>query len=262
MRGFSVRKKLDEIKKQGKKAFIPYIMAGDPNLKETEKRLKMLSKAGADLIELGVPFTDPLADGPTIQRASERALQSGTTLTKILKFLDDFKGSIDTPIILMTYLNPVFCYGIEKFFKKAKEVQIGGVIFPDLTVEESKIYRALAKKYGIDLIFLVAPTSTPERVKKIVRASTGFVYYVSITGITGAELKLDKKFREHIDFVRTFGKPVCVGFGVSNPEEASYVAHFADGVIVGSAIVKKFHEKPEEAFEFIKSLREAINAVV
>lgn len=258
MRGFSVRKKLDEIKKQGKKAFIPYIMAGDPNLDETAKRLKILHESGADIIELGVPFTDPLADGPTIQRAAERALNAGTTLRKILNFLSDFKGKIDAPIVLMTYLNPVFCYGIEKFFKDAKKARVAGLIFPDLTVEESPIYTHFAKKYGIDTIFLVAPTSTPERVKKVVRASTGFVYYVSITGITGASLRLDKDFKEHINFVKSFGKPVCVGFGVSTPEEAKYVSQFADGVIVGSAIVKVFHEQPDRAYNFIKSLREAI----
>ncbi|GAB5046661.1 tryptophan synthase subunit alpha [Thermodesulfovibrio sp. TK110] len=258
MNGFTVRKKLENIKKQGKKAFIPYIMAGDPSLDETAKRLKLLSEAGADLIEVGVPFTDPLADGPTIQRAAERALNSGTTLKKIISFLHDFKGNIDTPIILMTYLNPVFCYGIEKFFQDASTVNVAGVIFPDLTVEESKIYRDFARAYGIDTIFLVAPTSTSKRVKKVVKASTGFVYYVSITGITGTELRLDSSFNEHINFVKSFGKPVCIGFGVSEPREAKYVAQFADGVIIGSAIVKIFHEKPEEAYEFIKLLREAI----
>lgn len=256
--GFTVRKKLEEIKSQGKKAFIPYIMAGDPNLEVTAERLKIVEQAGADLIEIGVPFSDPLADGPTIQKAAERALNSGTTLRKILNFLQDFKKTINTPIILMTYLNPVFCYGIERFFHDAKEVNVGGVIFPDLTVEESKYYRTFAKKYGIDTIFLVAPTSTPERVKKIVKASTGFVYYVSITGITGTTLSLDKSFKEHINFVKSFGKPVCVGFGVSKPEEAKYISQIADGVIVGSAIVRIFHEKPAKAPKFIKSLREAI----
>lgn len=258
MKGFSVRKRLDEIKKQGKKAFIPYIMAGDLSLDETAKRLKMLEKAGADIIELGVPFTDPLADGPTIQRAAERALKSKTTLRKILQFLVDFKREIDIPIVLMTYLNPVFSYGIEQFFKDAQKAKVGGVIFPDLTVEESETYRYFAKKYGIDIIFLVAPTSTPERVKKAVKASTGFVYYVSITGITGSSLKLDKTFEKHINFVKSFGKPVCLGFGVSNTEEAKYVSKYADGVIVGSAIVKAFHENSDKAYEFIKSLREAI----
>ncbi|PMP72445.1 MAG: tryptophan synthase subunit alpha [Thermodesulfovibrio aggregans] len=262
MNGFAVRKKLEYIKKQGKKAFIPYIMAGDPSLDETAKRLKLLSEAGADLIELGVPFTDPLADGPTIQRAAERALNSGVTLRKIISFLHDFKGSIDTPIILMTYLNPVFRYGIEKFFQDASKASVSGVIFPDLTVDESEIYRHFAKAYGIDTIFLVAPTSTPERVKKVVKASTGFVYYVSITGITGTELRLDNTFTEHINFVKNFRKPVCVGFGVSEPQQAKYVAQFADGVIVGSAIVKIFHEVPEKAYDFIKSLREAINGMV
>ncbi len=256
--GFAIRKKLEQLRKNGKKAFIPYIMAGDPNLEETAKRLKILNEVGADVIELGVPFTDPLADGPTIQRSAERALNKGITLRKILQFLFDFKGEIDAPIVLMTYLNPVFCYGIEKFFKDAKNAQVGGVIFPDLTVEESKHYRYLAKKYSIDTIFLVAPTSTPERVKKIVKASTGFIYYVSITGITGSYLKLDKDFKEHIDFVKSFGKPVCVGFGISNSEEAKYMSQHVDGVIVGSAIVKAFHERSYNAYDFIKSLREAI----
>lgn len=256
--GFAIRRKLEQLRKSGKKAFIPYIMAGDPNLEETSKRLKILSEAGADVIELGVPFTDPLADGPTIQRAAERALSGGVTLRKILQFLSDFKGEIDTPLVLMTYLNPVFCYGVEKFFKDSKEVQVGGVIFPDLTVEESKDYRYLAKKYGIDTIFLVAPTSTSERVRKIVNASTGFVYYVSVTGITGSHLKLDKDFKEHINFVESFGKPVCVGFGISNSEEARYISQNVDGVIVGSAIVKAFHEMSYNAYDFIKSLREAI----
>ncbi|GAB6183678.1 tryptophan synthase subunit alpha [Thermodesulfovibrio hydrogeniphilus] len=258
MNGFALRKRLEDIKKQGKRAFIPYIMAGDPNLDETAKRLTILQNAGADAIELGVPFTDPLADGPTIQRAAERALMSGTTLKKIIGFLNDLKGQIDVPLVLMTYLNPVFRYGVEKFFKDAKEAQISGVIFPDLTVEEASVYKEFAKKYGVDTVFLVAPTSTPERVKKIAQASTGFVYYVSITGITGSGLNLEKSFEEHINFVKSFGKPVCVGFGVSKAEEAKYIAQFADGVIVGSAIVKAFHEKPDKAFEFIKSLREAI----
>ncbi|MCX8034620.1 MAG: tryptophan synthase subunit alpha [Thermodesulfovibrio sp.] len=257
-KGFTVRKKLEQIKKNGRKAFIPYIMAGDPNLEETAKRLKILEQSGADIIELGVPFTDPLADGPTIQRAAERALNSGTTLRKILKFLVDFKDKINVPIVLMTYLNPVFCYGIERFFRDAQKANIGGVIFPDLTVEEAQPYRYFAKKYGIDIIFLIAPTSTPERVKKIIRASTGFVYYVSITGITGASLKLDKTFEKHINFVKSLGKPVCLGFGVSNTEEAGYVSKYADGVIVGSAIVKAFHENPDKAYGFITSLREAI----
>jgi tryptophan synthase alpha chain len=255
-RGFKIADKMHELIKHGKKAFIPYIMPGDPNFEETAKRLKILHETGADIIELGIPFSDPLADGPTIQRAAERALKSGTTLRKTLQFLMDFKEKID--IILMTYLNPVFRYGIERFFKDAKEAQVGGVIFPDLPVEESKEYIYLAKKNGIDIIFLVAPTSTPNRIKKIVKASTGFVYYVSITGITGSLLKLDREFTQHIEFVRSFGKPVCVGFGISTPEDAKYISQYGDGVIVGSAIVKSFHEKPNIVYNFIKSLREAI----
>lgn len=262
MKGFAVRKKLETLKKEGKKAFIPYIMAGDPDLDATAERLSLLAKAGADIVELGVPFTDPVADGPTIQKAAERALASGVTLRKILNFLKEIDTENLPPIVLMTYLNPVFCYGIEKFFQDAKQAGVSGVILPDLTVEEALPYRVYAKKYGIDTIFLVAPTSTQNRIRKIVSASTGFVYYVSITGITGSELRLDRDFQEHINYVKSFGKPVCVGFGVSSPSEAKYVAEFADGVIVGSAIVKKFHEAPEKAFEFIKSLKEACNGVV
>lgn len=256
--GFKVRTKLEKIKAEGKKAFIPYIMAGDPNLEDTARRLRLLEHAGADIIELGVPFSDPLADGPTIQQAAERAIKSGTTLRKILQFLNDLKGEVHTPIVLMTYLNPVFCYGIERFFQDATKAGVSGVIFPDLTVEESKTFKILAKKHMIDTIFLVAPTSTPERIKKIVKASTGFVYYVSITGITGSSLKLDVSFQKHIDFVKSFDKPVCIGFGVSSAEEAEYVSQYADGVIVGSAIVKAFHKHPKAVIGFIKSLREAI----
>lgn len=258
MRGFRVRRKLEELKREGKRAFIPYIMAGDPDLEETKRRLKILENAGADLIELGVPFTDPLADGPTIQRAAERALRSGTTLRKIISFLREIRIEIKTPLILMTYLNPVYRYGVEEFFRDAKDAGVSGVIFPDLTVEESEDYRNLAAKYQIDTIFLVAPTSTEERVRKIAKASTGFIYYVSITGITGSSLRLDRDFAKHISLVKSFGKPVCLGFGVSTPEEARHVAEHADGVIVGSAIVKAFHESPERAPEFIKSLREAL----
>lgn len=258
MKGFRVRRKLEELKRQGRKAFIPYIMAGDPNLEETKRRLKILEDSGADLIELGVPFTDPLADGPVIQRASERALKAGTTLRGILSFLRENRGEFSVPIILMTYLNPVFRYGVEEFFRDAKEAEVSGVIFPDLTVEESKEYRRVALKEGIDTVFLVAPTSTRDRIMKIAKVSTGFVYYVSITGITGSALRLDKEFESHISFVRSLGKPVCLGFGVSTPEESSFVARYADGVIVGSAIVKAFEESPEGVAEFLKNLREAI----
>lgn len=258
MKGFKIKKTFEKLKKDKKKAFIPYIMAGDPNLEETLYRLKILEEAGADIIELGIPFTDPIADGPTIQRAAERALNAGTTLRKILHFLEVNKSLLKIPIIIMTYLNPVYNYGVEKFFQDARKSDVAGLIFPDLIVEESQRYTMLASENCIDMIFLVAPTSTPKRVRKIVRASTGFVYYVSMTGITGTELKLESSFKEHIDFVRNLGKPVCLGFGVSKPEEAKYLSQFADGIIVGSAIVKAFNENTNEAYKLIKSLREAI----
>lgn len=248
-----------KIKKEGKKAFIPYIMAGDPDLEKTLENVLLLERCGADMIELGVPFSDPLADGPTIQRAAERALRSGVTLRKVLPFVKRLREHTSIPIILMTYYNPVFKYGEEKFVKDAVDAGVNGVIIPDLPVEEGKDLIKVARSQGLDTIFLVAPTSTKERIKKIVSNCTGFVYYVSITGITGGKLYLDKYVTEHINMIKEFtDTPIAIGFGVSTPEEASEVAKIADGVIVGSAIVKRFFEHPSSAEDFIKRLREAI----
>lgn len=248
-----------KIKKEGKKAFIPYIMAGDPDLERTLQNVLLLQRCGADIIELGVPFSDPLADGPTIQRAAERALRSGVTLRKVISFVKTLREKTSIPIVLMTYYNPVFKYGEEAFIKDASEAGVDGVIIPDLPVEEGKGFIKRARSQGLGTIFLVAPTSTKERIKKIVSNCTGFVYYVSITGITGARLYLDKDVTNHIEMIKKFtDTPIAIGFGVSTPEEASEVAKIADGVIVGSAIVKRFFEHPSSAEDFIKRLREAI----
>lgn len=247
-----------KLKKANKKALIPYIMAGDPNLDATKAFISELEIAGADIIEVGVPFTDPLADGPTIQRASERALDQGVTLRKVLTLVNEIREHIKIPLVLMTYYNPVFKFGIEAFVKEAVRVGVNGVIVPDLIPDEADDFIHSAKKYRLDTIFLLAPTSTEERIKKVARASTGFIYYVSITGITGARLSMDETMKNTLNLIKTLTKkPIAIGFGVSNPEEASRVATLADGVIIGSAIVKLISEG-KDIKNFVKSLREAI----
>ncbi len=217
----------------------------------------MLERAGSDIIELGVPFSDPLADGPVIQQAAERAVKGGVTLRDVIALVADVRSECKTPIVLMTYYNPVFKYGEESFVTDAVRAGVDGVIVPDLPPEEAVSLRKLGKKHGLDTIFLFAPTSTQERREIVARAASGFIYYVSITGITGSELKLEDDAAAHIRHVREIsGKPVAVGFGVSTPDEAAMVAGIADGVIVGSAIVKRTAEPGLE--DFVNSLREAV----
>jgi tryptophan synthase alpha chain len=251
------------LRAQGRKAFIPYIMAGDPDAGTTLERVLLMEKCGADIIELGVPFSDPLADGPTIQKAAGRALESGTTLRKVLSLVKEIRQRSAVPLILMTYYNPVFKYGEANFVRDALQAGVDGVIVPDLPPEEAKelirLCRNASGERSLDTIFLIAPTSTPGRIKKIASASRGFVYYVSMTGITGATLELDEAFRRHLALVKqATDKPIAVGFGIAKPEQARIIAQIADGVIVGSALVRVFNETPEEAETFIRGLREAI----
>jgi tryptophan synthase alpha chain len=247
-----------KLKKAGEKALIPYIMAGDPTLNDTKRFVTELEGAGADIIELGVPFTDPLADGPTIQRASERALKQGVTLRKVLTLIEEVRQDSKIPLVLMTYYNPVFKYGTEAFIKEAVGVGVNGIIVPDLIPDEADDFIGFTKKHGLDTIFLLAPTSTEERIKKVVKASSGFIYYVSITGITGAQLLMDKTMKDTLSLIKTITrKPIAVGFGISNPEEASAVANLADGIIVGSALVRLISEG-RDIKSFVKALKEAI----
>jgi len=247
-----------ELKKKGKKALIPYIMAGDPTLNDTKRFVSELEEVGADIIELGVPFTDPLADGPTIQRASERALKQGVTLRKVLALVEDIRQDSKIPLILMTYYNPVFKYGTEAFVREAVRVGVDGIIVPDLIPDEAGDFTGFTKKHKLDTIFLLAPTSTEERINKVVKVSTGFIYYVSITGITGAQLLMDKSMTDTLSLIKTkTRKPIAIGFGISNPEEAAAVAELADGVIVGSAIVRLISEG-SDIKNFVKDIKEAI----
>ncbi len=254
-----ISKTFKRLKQQGKKAFIPYLMTGDPSLEKTRDVVLLFEECGADIVELGVPFSDPLADGPTIQRASERALKNGVTLRKVVSLVRDLRHFTQIPLVLMTYFNPVFRYGMEKFIKDARTAGADGVIIPDLPPDEAGDFIKPARKEALDTIFLLAPTSTEDRIKKVTKASSGFIYYVSITGITGADLLFDGSMEALISNIRQYtDKPIAVGFGVSTPQDASAVAKISDGVIVGSAIVKRLHETPEELKGYLISLREAI----
>jgi len=234
-----IDKKFNELHKNNKKAFIAYIMAGDPSLAVTKKLILELENSGVDIIELGVPFSDPLADGLTIQKASERGLKSKTTLTKVFNLVRNARLETQIPIVLMLYYNLVFHYGLKRFVENAALSGIDAAIIPDLPLEESKELRDIAKKHKFSIVHLLAPTSSTERIKKIAAVSAGFIYYVSLTGTTGARKKLPEELAESLKKIKKITKkPVCVGFGISTPEQVKEIQRFADGVIVGSAIVK------------------------
>lgn len=228
---------------KGGKVLIPYIMAGDPDLGSTEKIIRSLSGIGVDVIELGMPFSDPLADGPVIQRAGQRAIRQGVTLTSILETVHTIREMIDTPIVIMTYYNLFYKYGLEKFAKDAAQAGVDGLIIPDLPIEESEKFLQVLEKEGLAMIFLIAPTSTDERIERIAQAAKGFLYYVSRTGITGEQKSLALDIQENIARIRKYTDlPVAVGFGVSNAEQAQEIGKYADGVVIGSAIVRLIEE--------------------
>jgi tryptophan synthase alpha chain len=248
-----------KVRSSGKKAFIPYIMAGDPSLEKTQEIVLLFEECGADIVELGVPFSDPLADGPTIQRASERALEKGITLRNVISLVSNLRRVTQIPVVLMTYFNPVFRYGTGNFITDAKNAGIDGIIIPDLPPDEAVDLVHGSRMHHLDTIFLLAPTSTEERIRKVTKSSSGFVYYVSITGITGANLLLDGTMEKMIALIRNYTKkPVAIGFGVSTPEDAARIAKLADGVIIGSAIVKRLRDSPNTLKDYLLSLRQAI----
>lgn len=254
-----IGKRFGKILRDKGKAFIPYIMAGDPTLQRTKEIVAILEECGADIIELGVPFSDPLADGPTIQKAAQRALAGGVTLRTVIGLVGEIRAGSQIPIILMTYYNLIFKYGEERFVNDASAAGVDGIIVPDLPPDEAGALMRYSRKKGFDTIFLLAPTSTEERIRKVSKASSGFIYYVSITGITGSRLSMDESIESHIAKIRSESrKPVAVGFGISTPDEASDVARFADGVIVGSSIVKRVGYPEESLREYLLSLRRAI----
>jgi tryptophan synthase alpha chain len=268
MKESKITKTFKRLKKNSEKALIPYIMAGDPDIKTTEELILEIERSGGDIIELGVPFTDPLADGPTIQKAAYRALKKKVTLRDVLDLVKRMRERTDIPLVLMTYYNPVFKYGDEAFVHDAASFGVDGVIVPDLPAEEAKNFIRFSKGAGLDTIFLLAPTSTPERISMIARASKGFIYYVSITGITGAKIEEIDSIKRSLEMIREVtDKPIAVGFGISTAEEARRIAEWADGIIVGSAIVRIIEENlgnpslVEKIGDLVKSISEGIKGV-
>jgi tryptophan synthase, alpha subunit len=260
-----IDRRFKKLKAQKKKAFIAYITAGDPNLTVTQKLVLELEKSGVDIVELGIPFSDPMADGPVIQAASQRALAGGTTLSKIFKMAKSLRSKTEMPIVFMTYYNPVLRHGVSKFFDQCRRSGVDGVIVPDLPCEEASELIKAGQSSGVATIFLAAPTSTLRRIKEIAKRSKGFIYYVSLTGVTGVRNALPSDIAKNLRRIKSVtDKPVAVGFGVSNPAQAAGLARNADGVIVGSAIVKMIGKDKSAIIrvaKLAKSLARAIHNV-
>lgn len=256
-----LRQKFDELRSAGKKGFIPFVSAGDPDL-ETSKRIVLtLAENGADIIELGVPFSDPMADGPTIQMSSQRALANGVTLTDILEMVRSIRTETDVPIVLFSYLNPLFRYGFERLAKEADDAGVDGVLVTDAVDEEAAEISSLLQMHGIDLISLIAPTTSDERLEKIAEHASGFIYAVSRAGVTGARSDTSVSAQVLVERARKFTDlPVAVGFGISTAEQVSEVWRYADAAVVGSAIVAEIERSiadgnaVERVTQFVRGL--------
>ncbi|MBO5554935.1 MAG: tryptophan synthase subunit alpha [Solobacterium sp.] len=249
----------------GKKAFIPFITCGDPNLKVTEQIVLNAVKAGADLIELGIPFSDPTAEGPVIMEADERALNGGVTTDQIFELVRSLRKTVAIPLVFMTYANVVYSYGSEKFMKQASEAGIDGLILPYVPFEEKEEFRSVCHRYGIDLISMIAPTSEG-RIARIAREAEGFLYIVSSLGVTGVRSAITSDIGGMVKIVReNTDVPCAVGFGISTPEQAAAMASLSDGAIVGSAIVKLIGQYGEAAAEpaavFIRTMADAVHSL-
>jgi len=253
------------LRARGERALVAYVMAGDPSLADTRRLVIEAERRGADVIELGVPFSDPLADGPVVQRAGTRALAAGTSLPRVLEMLAALRPQVSLPIALMTYYNPLLAFGLTSFAKTAVDAGADAVIVPDLPYEESEPLRAQAEATGLDLVQFVAPTSTPARAKAIARVARGFIYVVSLTGVTGERRELPKELESQMRTLRLVTtRPLCVGFGLSTTDQVAAVGRLADGVIVGSAIVRKIEEHAgtsnlvEQVGDLIASLKDPL----
>lgn len=234
-----IENKFKQLKKDKKNAFIAFITAGYPNLSVTKKLILEFDRQGVDIVELGVPFSDPMADGPIIQESSQFALARNTQLKDILRLAKDVRKSTSIPLCLMTYYNPIFCFGEDKFVKAANACGVDGVIIPDLPPEEAGRLIKLANQKNLDIIYFIAPTTSPSRARFIAHRAKGFIYYVCLTGVTGARKVLPKDLTAQLKSLkRLTPKPICAGFGISNPRQVKELYKVCDGVIVGSAIVK------------------------
>lgn len=254
------------LRKQNSKALVTFITAGDPDLATTVDMIHLLEEAGADIIELGMPFSDPMADGPTIQLSSERALAAGTTLEGILATIRAVRVTSAIPIILMGYLNPIHAYGYERFTLDATEAGVDGVLLVDMPPEEAGEFLQAANTHGLNVIFLLTPTSDTARVATVAKLGRGFLYYVTVTGVTGARQAVSTSLADELGRIRAQIKlPIVAGFGISTPQQAASVAEMADGVVVGSAIVKLFQqyagmELKREVKGFVSALKQAISS--
>jgi len=253
--------KIQNAFKKGK-AFIAFLTAGDPDLQTTEELVFEMGKSGADIVELGIPFSDPIAEGPVIQGADLRALASGTTPDKIFAMVERIREKSQVPLVFLTYMNPVLKYGYDAFFAKCKEVGIDGIIIPDLPYEEREEVHEFSSKHDIDLIPLVAPTSE-DRIKKIAASAEGYLYIVSSLGVTGIRSEIKTDLASIINVAKETSKvPLAVGFGINTPEQAAEISKIADGVIVGSAIVKIIAQHGKDSAkpvsEYVKKMKEAM----
>jgi tryptophan synthase alpha chain len=264
-----IQQRFSQLQQQGRCALMPFLMAGDPDLSSTRSTLLSLQAAGADLIELGIPYSDPLADGPVIQAAASRALGSGTTPGRVLEMLTSLKGELQIPVILFTYSNPLLNRGMEAFCRDSAAAGAAGLVVPDLPLEEAEKLSSIASDHGLDLVLLVAPTTPADRMGCIAAASRGFTYLVSVTGVTGVRTSLESRVADLVQQLKAMGPtPVAVGFGISGPEQARQVRDWgADGAIVGSALAKvmaQAHSQQSDiaaaAGEFCSQLRSALDA--
>lgn len=249
--------------KPGHTALIPYITVGYPSIEATMEVVPLLARSGCDIVELGIPFSDPLADGATIQKASFYALKNGVTPQICLEVAKELSRKVEIPLVFMTYFNPVFNYGLEEFCHAAARSGIDGLIIPDLPPEEGPELEEITRRRGLDLIYLLAPTSTDKRIKLVAKKSRGFIYLVAVTGVTGARSKLPAGLEAFVGRVRrAAAQPLCVGFGISTPEQAAQVARTADGVIVGSRLIQLMEDEvnlTSSVGDFIKGLRQALD---
>ena len=253
------------LKRQKRKALIGYVTAGFPDKASLKRLVPLMEQSGVDLLELGVPFSDPIADGPTIQHSSQVALAKGATLGWILKSVKSLRHQgIQIPMILMSYANPIYAMGIEAFFRKAGEAGVDGLIIPDMIPEEAGPYAQAARRYGVDLIFLVSPTTLKPRIRWIAGKTHGFLYAVSLTGVTGVRKAVPADTARFLKSVRTSCRtPIAVGFGLTTPQQVRDISSHADGVIIGSALIRKMEESQRTSFKgaahFMRSLRRALD---
>lgn len=260
-----IQKRLD----QSQKVFVGYVTAGDPDLLATKEICRLLAKSGVDIIELGIPFSDPLADGPTNQKAAQRALEKGVSLSSILDMAADLRGDgFETPLVLFSYCNPIYKMGFKAFAERAAKAGVDGVLCVDLPPEEAGDYTRILRNQGLDTIFLASPTSDELRLKLVDHLSSGFVYYVSRTGVTGVQGEISQTLEAEMSLVKQhITKPVFIGFGVSSPEQARSIARWGDGVVIGSAIVNRVEhwakdpQAKSELASFVAAVRQALDEI-